>query len=403
VTEQESVVQIGYCGNVHPGRTLAEVKRNLTEHSLAVKQLVSADSVMGIGLWLSATTANELLVGDEAARFGDWLARRGLLPFTLNGFPFGDFHQSVVKHSVYRPTWAEKSRLDYTVNLARIHHQLLPPNSPGTISTLPLGWPANSDPLLNAAFFQACARNLKTCAEKLSQLEQETGRQVTVCVEPEPGCLLETCGDVVDFFSCRLRNGDQRENERIQRYLGVCHDVCHSAVMFEDQSTAIAAYTEADIQIGKIQVSSAIQLDFDSKTVEQQRLMCEQLALFSEPRYLHQTSVKIDDSLLFYEDLPAAMSAFGAAARGQWRVHFHVPIYASNLGLIETSQHEIGNCLAALRQNNAKTTHFEIETYAWNVLPIELSEPSLSIGIAKEIDWFVGSDAYVKSAWDVAG
>ena len=33
------------------------------------------------------------------------------MPFTFNGFPYGDFHQSVVKHRVYEPTWADAERL----------------------------------------------------------------------------------------------------------------------------------------------------------------------------------------------------------------------------------------------------------------------------------------------------
>ena len=130
-------MQIGYCGNVHPGRTIEEVKSNLVEYSLEVKKLVRPDEPMGIGLWLSATSARELDDQKALLDFRDWLAEHGLLPFTLNGFPYGDFHQAVVKHDVYRPTWAEVQRLDYTVRLAEILNVLLPAGVDGTISTLP--------------------------------------------------------------------------------------------------------------------------------------------------------------------------------------------------------------------------------------------------------------------------
>ena len=53
-------MQIGYCGNVHPGRTIEEVKQNLTAHTLDVKSQVRPNQEMGVGLWLSATAAREL-------------------------------------------------------------------------------------------------------------------------------------------------------------------------------------------------------------------------------------------------------------------------------------------------------------------------------------------------------
>ena len=107
-------MQIGYCCNVHPGRTINEVRKNLTDHSLVVKELVRPNDTMGIGLWLSETASRELAATENAARFRDWLSEVGLLPVTLNGFPFGDFHRAEVKHLVYEPTWAEISRLDYS-------------------------------------------------------------------------------------------------------------------------------------------------------------------------------------------------------------------------------------------------------------------------------------------------
>ena len=125
-------MQIGYCGNVHPGRTIEEVKKNLAEYSIAVKRHVRPDQEMGIGLWLSATAARELDDQNKLLSFRDWLAENGLIPFTLNGFPYGDFHQEIVKHDVYRPTWAEVERLDYTVRLAEILNMLLPEGIDGT-------------------------------------------------------------------------------------------------------------------------------------------------------------------------------------------------------------------------------------------------------------------------------
>jgi len=85
--------------------------------------------------------------------------------------------------------------------------------------------------------------------------------------------------------------------------------------------------------------------------------------------------------------LPLALKAESLDPRGQWRVHFHVPIYLSEFGRLRATQDEISRCLAAAaKHTNCK--HFEVETYAWGVLPAELKQPELAAGIAEELKWF---------------
>ena len=380
-------MQTGYCGNVHPGKTIEEVKKNLAAHTLDVKSQVRPDKQMNVGLWLSASAARELDDRDCLQEFGDWLAQRDLLPYTLNGFPYGDFHQEIVKLEVYKPTWAEPERLDYTVRLAKILDAILPPNVDGTISTLPLGWPmaGNKSVVEDDQFWKSCADNLKRCARSLDQIEQDTGRNIFVCIEPEPGCILDTWDDVVGFFDQHLLTGE--DADLIRKHIGVCHDVCHSAVMFEEQATAISEYKKAGIKIGKVQVSSAVAVDFESGTPDEIPSKLQQLRSFAEPRYLHQTSVRVDDKTLFYQDLYDALESH-PEPRGQWRVHFHVPIFSPSFGPIGTSQSEIIKCVQAIEDTGEPLPHFEVETYAWNVLPESLKEAKLADGIAKEIAWF---------------
>jgi len=80
---------IGYCTNVHPGVSLEQIKRNLEQESLAVKQIVYPNDSMGIGLWLSSTATEELMHRDTRLRFRDWLQDREIIPYTVNAFPAG--------------------------------------------------------------------------------------------------------------------------------------------------------------------------------------------------------------------------------------------------------------------------------------------------------------------------
>jgi hypothetical protein len=286
--------------------------------------------------------------------------------------------------------------------MAEIQNVLLPPQIDGSISTLPLGWPVvgGKSNLDDQSFWNSCARNLKSCAERLDNLAQTSGRNICVCLEPEPGCVLDTCEDVVGFFDQNLLTGDTQSNQRIKKHIGVCHDICHSAVMFEEQSNAVDAFRLAGIRIGKVQVSSAVAVDFDAGDVNDRTAKLIQLRSFAEPKYLHQTSVLRNGQQTFFEDLHLALAAFGEHLEGQWRVHFHVPIFSSTLDAIGTTQSDIQKCIESIRKSGEPMPHLEIETYAWNVLPKSLRQESLADGIAKELKWFeqlMDSDASLAS------
>jgi hypothetical protein len=332
---------------------------------------------MGVGLWLAAPGARECVAEGQIPHLRDWLGERQLVPFTFNGFPYGDFHQPVVKHAVYLPTWWQPERLDYTRDLVSILHGVLPTGWVGSISTVPIAWGIPREDQL-----QAAARQLRLLADELHTLEAESGRLIHINLEPEPGCYLDTASDVVAFFERYLLPG--ADEARVRRYLRVCHDVCHAAVMFEEQADVLQAYRRAGIAVGKVQVSAAVRLDL-SRTPEAERAAArQQLGAFVEPRYLHQTMVRRAGVAApeFFEDLPEALRATDAL---EYRTHFHVPIFLERFGLLEAMQDAIRACLAALRPGECE--HFEVETYAWSVLPEALRVAELAEGIAREMDW----------------
>lgn len=373
---------IGYCTNVHAGANLAETEANLNKHAVRVRELISPRDPMGVGLWLSAVTAKELRDPDRLARFSGFLNDNQLMPYTLNGFPYGNFHQAIVKHAVYEPTWMDPLRLQYTLDLANILDQLLPPGVEGSISTLPLAW---GNPPLTEEAYAAAVSNLLTLANELARIEQTTGRLIYVCIEPEPGCAIDTTADMIAFFQNRLFPvGDPAQ---IARYVRVCHDVCHAAVMCEDQSAVLSQYAAAGISVGKVQISSAIEVDFQSLSEEDRHAATQRLEQFAEDRYLHQTMVETPSGeRKLYEDLPPLLNSLTGEPEGIWRIHFHMPIYIDAFGPLRTTQ---GQILDLLRQKEllAPIKHFEVETYAWTVLPPELRQEELAAGIATEIDW----------------
>jgi hypothetical protein len=387
---------LGYCTNVHAGATYDQTLANLEKYAVRVKALASPGEPMGVGLWLSARAARQVLEQDRVGELRDWLESRGLLAYTFNGFPHGDFHQAVVKFKVYQPDWSEQARLAYSIDLANIVACLLPEGAEGSISTSPVGW--GTDFRQSPEKQRAAAFHLRSMADHLTRVEAERGRLIHLNLEPEPGCLLTTSQDLVEFFEQYLLPGPGEGS--VRRHIRVCHDVCHAAVMFEAQADVLERYRHAGIEIGKVQLSSAIRARFDTLDGDQRAACLEQMRSFAEDRYLHQTVIQSAAPAAareFVDDLPKALAMvgdnsnlnsqnLGTSSLGEWRVHFHVPLYLERFGWIETTQQEILDCMAAVRRVSG-VKHFEAETYAWNVLPSDLQVEDLAAGIADEMSW----------------
>ncbi len=381
--------QLAYCSNVHPAPTLEALERVVSGHLAAVRRERRLQA-MGAGLWIGAAAARALQEPGRTRAFGHLLEREGIRLFTLNGFPYDDFHTERVKERVYRPDWSDPRRLAYTLNLARILADNLPGDEPeGTISTLPLGYAPGWGPQRQQEALTALCRLVR----ELGELHRERGRRIRVCLEMEPGCVLERSDQIIDLFTRELPAEARRQGlspELLRRHLGVCYDVCHQAVMFEDPAESIPLMLDAGIRIGKIQLSSALQLDRPAAG-EQMALLTE----FVEPRYLHQvrTRDRTGGTLSGVMDLPEALAdPCPLPLDGPWRIHFHLPIqlaHPDRAGL-STTREAITGVLEQLRLNPGLRPHLEVETYTWQVLPPALrpaDDAALHRGLARELAW----------------
>ncbi|MEM9752718.1 MAG: metabolite traffic protein EboE [Planctomycetota bacterium] len=383
---------LGYCTNVHPGRTLNEVKAQLDTHAVAVRRrLALGDGRLGVGLWFSADVARELDPQSQghgpAWDFKRWLEDRGLACFTLNGFPYGHFHGDVVKHAVYEPDWRTSERRDYTLALIRILDTLLPPGQMGSISTLPIGWGPMDDDAETLAWIDP----LLDVVDALVDLYDATSRCIHLNLEPEPGCYIEDTATLDDAFhlleETYIRNGGDAQT--LRGHLRPCLDVCHSAVMFEPTTHLLEWSRRTGFRVGKVQISSAPRIRM-ARDPDKRGAQLHALKQLVEPRYLHQTSRghggrnRLE---AFFEDLPEALAADETHPTEQeWRVHFHVPVHLASLGPLQTTRQHIEKLLQAIRPDDG-IEHFEVETYAWDVLPIEHRPATLAESIAEELSW----------------
>ncbi len=378
---------LGYCLNVHATETVAEFRRAIGIAGSIARRL--GENPLGVGIRLGDDGVRAAAFDSSlVAKLADEMKASGLLPFTFNAFPQAPFHAERVKTNVYRPNWTEPERLRYTIDAACILADWLGDDTTvGTVSTVPVGWRGDVDDRDDVA-----ARQLVALALELSRLEEDTGKTIIVCLEPEPGCRLQSTRQAVDFFQDTLwpfaeqarRTFGPRAPDAVRRHLAVCYDTCHQAVLFEDPLASLDALAAAGIAIGKMQLSSALHLDFTSAAE------LDALLRWNEPRFLHQVVVRGEDGRFrAFDDLPGLAEARDGGvlpASGQARCHFHVPIDRDPSGPLASTRSDLIAAATHARRRGL-TSHFEVETYTFDVLPADVRDPSIEAQLAAEVSF----------------
>ncbi|MBL8728552.1 MAG: metabolite traffic protein EboE [Planctomycetes bacterium] len=371
--------RLTYCGNVHPAPDLPSVLAALHGHAAPVAAASrAAGRPFGLGAWWPLPLVRQLAV-DRAAR--DRLAavlRELDLPlWTLNVFPVGGFHDRVVKTAVYRPDWATEERLLYTRLCAEVAASLVPAGTLLPLSTLPLGYRRPDEPPPD---LRRMARNLARCASAFAAIETETGVRCVLALEPEPDCLLETCGEAAGFLEQWLFDEGAwttMGQHVLRRHLGVCVDLCHLAVVGEEPLRALDDLRAREIAVPKIQVASCL----EARTADG----LDALLAFAEPRYLHQTVAENGLRALDLDAVAAHRAQFAVA--GRVRSHYHVPLFWDQPGPLGSTRSEVERVLRALAAGPHALPLLEVETYTWDVLGDFAGTAPLAVRLQQELDW----------------
>lgn len=373
---------LAYCTNIHPAESWEETERVLRSDVLAVRDELrgtghlGADDAFAIGLRLSARAARELLEGDRVARFRGWLEETNTYVFTINGFPYGDFHGTRVKEKVFQPDWTDPQRVEYTMDLFRILAQVAKPGTGVSVSTLP-GSHKSFD-----ADEPVMLRQLAEIAIWIDDLADKSGHDLHLGLEPEPLGHFENTRETLSFFE-RLHQSAP-DPDAIRRRIGVNHDTCHFAIEFDPAGSSLDALAAAGIRISKIHLSNALALD------PRDPASIEAIRAFDEPTYFHQVIARHESGdLRRYPDLPDFLAA-ERSGLVEARVHFHIPLDAAPAPPLRSTRTEVEAVLAWKQANAAGCPHYEIETYTWGVLPRDMQRP-LTAQIAGEYRWVLGS------------
>lgn len=385
-----------YCTNIHPAETWNETFKSLKHFLPYIKGRVSPDSPFGCGLRVSALASSEMISESFFQEFTGWLQENNLYIFTLNGFPYGSFHGTIVKDQVHHPDWTHIERANYTKQLALILSRLLPEGTEGGISTSPLTyrfWYKNKTTVSQA--FSRSLEHLVSVIMFLHQIWEVSGTVIHLDIEPEPDGLLENSEEFIEWYkNTLLTNGVALVTSAlgvsryqaeiiIRRHIRLCYDTCHFALEFEDPGTVINKLRMEGLRIGKVQVSSALKVLIPSGKGKYE--VVKELLPFAESNYLHQVRIKtVEGEVIKIPDLEMALLKPEKLPVGELRTHFHVPVFLENYGKLSSTREEIEKTFASITREDCN--HFEVETYTWDVLPVDL-KGDLKDFIIKELDW----------------
>src|SRR5215469_12382461 len=385
-----------YSTLVHPGDTWEDMWHSLTTYVPKVKERISPKEPFGISLRLAAASA-ERLVNDKKERdkLKKFLADNDMYLYTVNAFPYGPFKGRIVKEQVYEPDWRSEERTQYTINVADILADVAPEGIAPSIQSAPLGFkPRVTGPDVVESYTEHVLR----VVAHLVGIEARTGKTVTLALEPEPHCFLETTDETIDYFTKHLYTGRSAERlaklasipvsdaiGALRRHLGIVFDIGHQAVGFEDIPVSLQKLVDAGVPILKLQEVAAMHMpQVTDETVEA-------LQRFAKTVYLSQTAEKKNGKITKFLNLEDAFAARKAdPGPREWRTHFHVPVFLDDLGgKFGTTRFALEQALK-MHKEKPLSGQLEIETYTWDVLPDHLKTGDIVDYVCREIEWVRG-------------
>jgi hypothetical protein len=385
-----------YSTLVHATDNWDQLWKSVNTYLPAVKARVAPDQKFGVCLRTSAPSIEQLAT--EPAKVADlkqFFADQDLYLYTANAFVYGVFKKQVIKEDVYEPDWATPERREYTKKVANLLAELAPEGINPSIQSAPLGFKPK---VTGEDVVETYTSNVIDVVAHLVDLKKKTGKMVTLGLEPEPRCYLETTDETITYFKNYLFSGPTAQRlakatglneadaaQAMKDYVGVVFDIGHQAVGYEDIPASLQKLVDNGVQIVKLQEAASMYIP------EVTQKVVDALQNFAKTIYLSQTCQKKDGVQTWFLNLEDAFEDwYKNPGPREWRTHFHVPVFLEDLGgYFGTTRFALEQALA-FHKKQPLSTHLEIETYTWDVLPDHLKTGDIVEYVTRELEWVRG-------------
>ncbi len=389
-----------YSTLVHQTDNWEQLWKSVNTYLPAVKARVAPHEKFGVCLRTSAPSIEQL--STEPTKVADlktFFADNDLYLYTANAFVYGVFKKQVIKEDVYEPDWATPERREYTKKVANLLAELAPDGINPSIQTAPLGFKPK---VTGEDVVDAYTSNVIDVVAHLVDLKKRTGKMVTLGLEPEPRCYLETTDETITYFKDRLFSGptaqaagEDNRAERSRRGAGdarlhgrrlrhrppVRRLRGHPGVAAEaggqrraDRQAAgsgVDAYPRCHTGQG----GRAADVRQDDLPVADLPEEGREDDVVPQPRGRVRGLVQEPGAARVAHALPRA----GVPHRA-W------PRFGTTRFGLEQA--------LAVHKKTPLSTHLEIETYTWDVLPDHLKTGDIVEYVTRELDWVKGQLLY---------
>ncbi|MCO5229201.1 MAG: hypothetical protein M9934_13080 [Thermomicrobiales bacterium] len=378
---------ISHVGAMKPVRSYADLQTTIRESLAPWNNAIARESPANVSLRLSQAVLNDPLCTAENLR--SLLGEYDLRLAGISGVSIG----GGAKAEVHRPDWRSEERLSFMFPAANLATELAQTENFG-ITTNAFTYRSWIDPGMPGNW-AALTLNLIRIVEHLVRVRDRTGLTIHIDIEAEPGSLLRDTDDIVRYWqewliprgaamlSDRMPITDGTAVEAVLRHVRIALDTAHAAVVWDDPVTSLDRLVNAGVQIGRLQVSAALECEIPAEPGERMAL-AEMLTVQQSPTLLQQV-VAIRDGAR-YEDLPDAIAVIDESVGDIWRIHTHAPVIGDGYGLLRTTRSVTEEWLREIAARSLNVGLIELRSANWSVVPAD-DRGEMAEMIAREAEW----------------
>ena len=302
----------------------------------------------------------------------------------------------MIKEDVYEPDWQTPERREYTKQVADLLADLAPDGVNPSIQSAPLGFKPK---VTGDHVVEEYTTNVIDVVAHLVGLTKKTGKIVTLGLEPEPRCYLETTDETITYFKNHLFSGRPRSGWRsspastrptrprpMREHIG--HRLRHRSPVgrlrgHPGRPADAGGGRRPDLQAAGSR--AAVDPGRDEEAVDA-------LETFAETIYLSaDLTERRDGELTRFLNLGRRDRGVAGEPGRRKRVADALP----RAGVprrdrrVPHHPHELEAALD-MHTKTPLSDHLEIETYTWDVLPDQLKTGDITEYVSREIEWVKG-------------
>lgn len=391
VREERFDVQIAHAGVIRPVTSFADIRSTIRNSLAPINRAIASDLPAGVSIRLSQAALSDPATTPESLQAV--LEEHGLV---LHGFSSVSITGGS-KEQVHQPDWRTEERLGFMFPAINLAAACTTPEREIGITTNALSYRTWLDVEMPGNW-AALTLNVIRVVQHLVGIHDRTGVTVHIDLEAEPGSVLRDTADIVKFYtqwllprggamlSDRMQLSNGSAGDAILRHVRLALDTAHAAVVRDTATASLDAFGRHEIQIGRLQISSALEIDIPADD-DAQRELKEHLNAFASPNLLQQVVGSEGEQIVRrFDDLPDAIDAISESVGQTWRVHTHAPLLADRYGVYASTRAETSDWLREIAARGLDVGMIELRSANWDVVPHDDRGP-LETMIMQEAEW----------------